>query len=550
MNLLRTRTSFLCGVAVLLGFSVAPTSRAQSSYFAEVYLPALPPVRFGAVALGDYDQDGDFDLVLSGSRNHDEDPQPITRLYRNDGDDDLIIDNASGMPEEVTVIVLRNTVSIGNSAEEGVWQSAAAWGDYDRDGDLDLAVAGLTASGAPSTRIYEFGGGRDARLITSLSLPGVWSGDLDWGDYDNDGDLDLAVCGRDADDEPVLAIHENLVDQSGTFQLMSGVFPGVMDCTLEWGDYDVDGDMDLLVTGVTKPQAFVTRVLRNDGGSFTMTSSDLPGLLFASGAWGDYDADGDLDILLSGARLSPRIMEGRIEVLRNDDGRFTSANDLLHGAFENDVTLGRYRGAVGWGDFTNSGYLDFFITGAKNPTGTETLQLYRNMVSGTYFAKSGTERFNGGLFGGALWADYDSDLDLDLLVWGDAPGREPTIRMLRNETLYGRRRPISPTSLEAQIDGNSVTLSWTKGFDRQSPENTLTYNIRVGTTRRAVDVVSPMSDRATGQRYISRRGNIGLTTAWTLKGLEPGTYYWSVQALDNTYSASLFSEEHVFVIES
>ena len=548
MNLLRTRTSFLCGVAVLLGFSVAPTLHAQSSYFEEVYLPALPPVRFGAVALGDYDQDGDFDLVLSGLEDRDGDPRPITRLYRNDGNDALVIDNASGVPEEVPVVVLVNTGSIGNSAQEGLWQSAAAWGDYDRDGDLDLAVAGLTASGAPSVRIYEFGG-QDSRVITSLSLPGVWSGDLDWGDYDNDGDLDLAVCGRDADDEPVLAIHENIVDQNGRFQLMSSALPGVMDCTLEWGDYDVDGDMDLLVTGVVKPQAFVTRVLRNDGGSFTITSPDLPGLLFASGAWGDYDADGDLDILLSGARLSPHIMEGRMEVLRNDDGRFTSANDLLRGAFENDATLGRYRGAVGWGDYTNSGYLDFFIAGAKNPLGTETLQLYRNMVDGTYFAKEGTERFNGGLFGGALWADYDLDLDLDLLVWGDAPGRATTIRMLRNTTRFARRVPDSPTDLEAQAGDNTVTLSWAEGSDRQSPMPTLTYNIRVGTTSQAVDVVSPMSDQATGQRYISQRGNMGLATAWTLKGLQPGTYYWSVQALDNTYSPSLFSEEQVFVVE-
>lgn len=539
----------LCGAVVLLGLSIAPASRAQSSYFEEVYLPVLPPVRFGVVALGDYDRDGDFDLVLSGLQEREEDSEPITRLYRNDGDDDLIINNASGMLEEVSVVLLTNTGSIGNSAEERVWQSAAAWGDYDRDGDLDLAVAGLTASGAPSARIYEFGG-QDSRLIASLSLPGVRSGDLDWGDYDNDGDLDLAVCGRDADDEPVLAVHENLVDQSGRFQLMSGALPGVMDCTLEWGDYDVDGDMDLLVTGVAKPQEFVTRVLRNDGGSFTVASPDLPGLLFASGAWGDYDADGDLDILLSGARLSPRIMEGRMEVLRNDDGRFTSANDLLRGAFENDVTLGRYRGAVGWGDFTNSGYLDFFITGAKNPLGTETLQLYRNMVSGTYFAKLGTERFDGGLFGGALWADYDLDLDLDLLVWGDAPGRETTVRMLRNTTLYARRSPVSPMGLEAQVSGNSVTLSWTEGSDRQSPTPALTYNIRVGTAPQAVDVVSPMSDPATGLRYISRRGNIGLGTTWTLQGLRPGTYYWSVQALDNTYSASPFSEEHVFVIES
>ncbi len=243
--------------------------------------------------------------------------------------------------------------------------------------------------------------------------------------------------------------------------------------------------MDLLITGVTEPQGFVTRVLRNDEGEFSTLSQDLPGLLFSSGAWGDYDADGDLDILVSGADLSPFILEGRRMILRNDGGHFVLADDIGEGA----VGSGRWGGAVGWGDFTNSG-----------------------------------------------------GLDLDLLVWG-----ESAVRILRNRKQEGGERPSIPVDLEVKVEGSTAMLSWS---EPQSSELPGTYNLRVGTAPLGVDLVSPMADPVTGMRYISRRGNTGSGTAWTLKGLEPGRYYWSVQALNNAYTASQFSEERVFVVGS
>src|SRR5437867_5135833 len=72
-------------------------------------------------------------------------------------------------------------------------EGSAAWGDYDNDGDLDLAICGISASG-PITRIYRNAGG----VLTDIGagLTGVYDGALAWGDYDNDGDLDLVVVGN------------------------------------------------------------------------------------------------------------------------------------------------------------------------------------------------------------------------------------------------------------------------------------------------------------------------------------------------------------------
>ncbi len=216
MHRIPSRQLFIYAMAWVV-LSAVP-SRAQEHIFEEVGVPTVPPVRFGAVAMGDYDGDGDLDVLLTGARS--QDAQPITRLYRNDG-----IHGSS-----------QTEVAFGNAATmEGVWQGAVTWGDYDNDGDLDLAVAGLLATGDPSTMVYTFES-RDSLTVTSLALPGVWSSDLEWGDYDNDGDLDLAVCGRNGSDAPVLVIHENLLEEGLGFSVQSSELGGVMDCTLEWGD--------------------------------------------------------------------------------------------------------------------------------------------------------------------------------------------------------------------------------------------------------------------------------------------------------------------------
>src|SRR4029453_16234033 len=72
-----------------------------------------------------------------------------------------------------------------------VVEGATAWGDYDNDGDLDVVLTGLVGS-PPLTRLYRNPAGNLADVAAGLA--GVDDGGAAWGDYDNDGDLDLVLA--------------------------------------------------------------------------------------------------------------------------------------------------------------------------------------------------------------------------------------------------------------------------------------------------------------------------------------------------------------------
>jgi len=563
-------TGVLLSGLSLFGTSLCQTVVAQS--FVETlipppqpgFTPPPPAVWYGDVAWGDYDNDGDFDLFITGNRRSFDHPEPFTQLFLHNRDATTFIPNPpSEEPLRVPVGQYDDALSRNSAVLEDIWQSAVAWGDYDNDGDLDLLATGFNASGDLSLRLYQNIDDPE-RFALRFEAAGVSMGAVAWGDYDNDGDLDFVVCGTDAQGQPTTRLFENQTGIGGQFLRREVGLVGLANCSAEWGDYDNDGDLDLLMTGLAAPQAFITSIYRNDGnGAFAEAGAGLKGLLYASATWGDYDADGDLDILLNGAKLTPLIMEGQVKIYRNDGGVFTDRT-MLVSTFENDVTLGRYQGAAAWGDYDNDGYLDFIITGMRDPTSSESGKFYHNDRNGQ-FTKASSEltvitvtlatiilqggSFKGGLFGTALWSDYDNDNDLDLLYLGRIPTEGVVLQILRNERPLSNTVPTAPDGLQATPQGATVTLTWNAAFDVQTPAPGLSYNLRVGTTPGGIDVVSPMAVLATGYRLLARRGNAGHNTSWRLRALPTGTYYWSVQALDNSFKGSPFTAEGTFTID-
>ncbi|MBN2129687.1 MAG: VCBS repeat-containing protein [Sedimentisphaerales bacterium] len=456
----------------------------------------LTGVSSGPVAWGDYDNDGDLDLVMAGYTGSSQ----LATIYRNDSG--AFADIGAGLT--------------------GVSSAAAAWGDYDNDGDLDLAIAGASGGGLVS-QIHRNDGG----LFTNIEagLTGVLACSLAWGDYDNDGDLDLAVAGH-AINNAVSKVYRN---DAGLFTDIGANLAGVYVSSLAWGDYDNDGDLDLALAGLSTGGP-VSRIYRNDGGTFANAGANLAGVYASSLAWGDYDNDGDLDLALAGFTGSTPVSK----IYQNSAGSFTDIGAGLTGAV----------GSLAWGDYDNDGDLDLALAG-EDSSSQPISQVYRN--DGGEFTDIGAVLTSVNQCSVA-WGDYDNDGDLDLALAGSTASGEYVSKIYRNEGGVFNSSPTAPTALSAAA-GNpgEITFSWSAASDAQTPVAGLSYNLRVGTTPGGQDVFCGMANLSSGWRRIPATGNAQKRLSWTLKDL-CGTFYWSVQAVDTAFAGSAWAAETSIVV--
>jgi len=328
--------------------------------------------------IGDYDNDGDADIYVTNyGRN---------ALYRNNG---------NGTFTDVT-----EEAGVGDKR----WGVGATFFDFDNDGNLDLYVGNylefdpeyrlyyeadefpgpLAYPGQPDVFYRNNGDGtfKDVTEEVGILNEGRAMGILA-ADYDGDGFVDVFV----ANDAMENFLYKNNGD--GTFTnvgLESGVaFSEFGDATAsmggDFGDFDLDGDLDLLVPDMT-----FNSLYRNLGnGNFEDVSANV-GLAEMSGqywSWGgdffDYDNDGDLDTLISNG--NGHRLEGTQEEL------------LLM-----NVTANGESEAMRGGKTTE-------------PTGEVVAHVFRDVAgqSGTYFRHKSVSR-------GMAVADYDNDGDLDVFV--------------------------------------------------------------------------------------------------------------------------------------
>jgi len=475
--------------------------------FTEQTSISLTGVGYSSVAWGDYDNDGDLDLILTGDNGSNR----LAKIYRNNGNNTFT---------DQTSIVL-----------SGVDNSSVSWGDYDNDGDLDILLSGQAIGGTFISKIYRSNGNNTFTEMTSMALTGVTDATLAWGDYDNDGDLDILLTGRTNGGGSTSEIYRN--NGNSTFTLQTSILlTHLLENSAAWGDYDNDGDLDIILTGLNG-SIRTTKLYKNNGdNSFTeQTSINLAGVAYSSVAWGDYDNDGDLDLLLTGDNGSSRIAK----IYRNNgNSTFTEQTSI--------VLSGVDRSSVAWGDYDNDGDLDILLSG-QAIGGTYISKIYRNNADNTFTEV--TQTLTGVADASVAWGDYDNDGDLDIILTGQTNAGIRTSKLYQNNNAISNSLPSSPTNLTSTIYGQDVTFNWNKSTDNETPQNGLRYNLVIGTTPSGLNTLSPMSNRGTGFRKIVRLGN-SQTNSWTIKGLANQTYYWSVQAIDNAFAGSNFATEKSF----
>ncbi len=437
--------------------------------------------------------------------------------YDADGDMDLFISGYNDGVGDISRIYQNNsgTFTDINAGLSGVSGSSADWGDFDNDGDLDLVVAGNYSS-----VIYRNDEGIfNPHPAGPEGLAGVSQSSVSWGDYDNDGDLDLILSGNTINGYNVTKLYRN---KSGIFTDTDMNFPGVQNGYLSWGDYDNDGDLDLLITGYTS-SGNISKIFRNENGLFTDISAGFTGVLYGSAGWGDYDDDGDLDLFTAGA--------SQAFLYNNNNGYFAQVLSIIPGVTYNSSE---------WGDYDNDGDLDLLITGSGT-TGVIS-RIYRNENGVFGETASGLPAVS---YGSAAWGDYDNDGDLDLVITGKSSSGDVSL-IYKNMASSPNTLPSAPSGLTASVEPNKMIFSWTESSDAETPAAGLSYNLYIGTSAGSEDKKSPMASIPGGHRRIVKRGSQG--NSWYIDDFPSGTYYWSVQAIDHLFAGSGFAAEGSFAI--
>ncbi len=384
-----------------------------------------PMIAHSAAAAGDYDDDGDIDLfIVRGNIGP-------NLLYRNEGN--LVFVD----------VALQAGVGYTAGGEENYKHSAPAFADMDGDGDLDLFIGGtdddpsrlfMNNNDGTFTDVTDGSGFEFATSSFSLSAA--------FGDYDLDGDVDLAISHwgtpRDyGDPGDTEHLWRNDSDADGIrftpVSIEAGLSPSILvhdDPNVPEGLNDrdwtftptfarIDEDLypDLLmVADFNNTQLF----MNNQDGSFSNVT-DPEVLIDGNGmgsAVGDYDNDGDLDWFVSSI-----LDTGEIE----NPGKSRIGNRLYrntHGVFE-DVSdqAGIADGGWGWGsclmDFENDGDLDIYQTnGWKTDTfATDRSRAFVNLGDGTFDERGIALGLNDLEQGrGVVCSDFDNDGDVDIFL--------------------------------------------------------------------------------------------------------------------------------------
>jgi hypothetical protein len=342
--------------------------------------------------------------------------------------------------------------------------------DYDNDGNLDvLMLRGGWQEPMRLSLLRNQGGGvfEDVSvasgLVTSSITSPIATEAAAWGDYDNDGFVDVFVCGEfKSPSEPQLSgtdprnrcrLYRN--QGNGTFTNVAAA-AGVEneECAkgCAWGDYDGDGWLDLFVSNMYGP----CRLYHNQrDGSFRDVAPELgvtgPNRSFACWFW-DYDNDGWLDLYVNdfSVRLAevvavalgvPLEQPTRPRLYRNlgvEQGRHRGFRDVTC-----EVGLDRPMAAMGcnFGDIDNDGYLDIYLGTGKMTFENLVPNLMLKNVAGQRFEdvtmSSGTGHLQKGH--GISFADWDCDGDLDLFVvsGGGVPG-DKSYNLLFQNPGHGR----------------------------------------------------------------------------------------------------------------
>lgn len=302
----------------------------------------------------------------------------------------------------------------GNFNEsKGLSEGNLALGDVDSDNDLDIFVSGLNASYIFSgltpnatedslyATIYLNNGNGGYTEASNLPFEGIINSKAQFFDADGDNDMDIFMIGTNSNSINIAKLYIN--DGNGNYTLNNSSFDGVTG-DFDFGDYDGDNDLDIVVIGTNNIANLTVTMYANDGNANYTNMGDIGLLQLYDGAvkFADIDQDNDLDIYMGGY-VSIGQTPGIIYTNDGNGNYSVSTNDTLNGAFNGDATFA---------DIDGDNDLDLLTSGRY-----EGSTLYKNDGNGI-FSIYNDSTLNPAEKGELTFGDMDKDGDLDLFITG------------------------------------------------------------------------------------------------------------------------------------
>ena len=439
----------------------------------------------GHISFADYTNDGKLDISLSGFHTSDwNDTYPATFFYK-------LTDNGYAWDGQAGL----QYYAAGYEAGYLGGYNNHDWGDYDNDGDLDLAIGGVSYYGQIILGIYNNHGGILSLDTTQTNLVPGYPMQTKWSDINNDGHVDLFTSSGQF-------IQSYLNDGNGIMLQSEDHFIalGIVAGGVSIADFNSDGYDDFVLAGQRPDNgSLITHIYKNNNGDGFILHQELQGASYGGLDWGDYDNDGDLDFIGSGTTI----------VINSSDT------------------------------------LSFPVS-----------NVYQQNSAGNFVADTSLYMLDSVGFSSIQWGDYDNDGDLDLLMNGELANKDLITKVYENLESVNNANvgPSRPVMLLDSVSVDTVRLSWNNSVDLENPLGAgktptagIRYQLQMGGDQN-YNLYANTHSIISGKYGTGTMGTLAKNNR-LIKSIPEGRYQWRVRAMDYGLGVSAWSDWDYFYID-